>query len=68
MVQVRSHWRQRQNVVAVITFASVSTLLLLQNGHMVGRVTTSLPRDSNIFRSSAAQSIVDGPVGAASAG
>ena len=47
MVHVRSQWRQRQKVVfTVMTFARVSTALPLQNGHMVGRVTTS----SNLIR------------------
>ena len=41
IVHVRSHSRQRQNVLTVRTFASVSTMPPLQNGHIVGRVTLS---------------------------
>ena len=48
MVQVFSHSRHRQHVVTVMTFASVSTALLLQNGHMAGRISFSLNCDSNI--------------------
>lgn len=33
MVQVLSQLRQRQNDVGVMTFASVSMIRLLQNGH-----------------------------------
>ena len=39
MVHVCSHSRQRHNVVTVMTFASVSTILPLQNGQSVWRVT-----------------------------
>jgi hypothetical protein len=46
MVQVRSHRRQRQQVLTVITFASVSTACALQNGHVDGRATVSSDRDS----------------------
>ena len=47
MVHVPSQLRQRQNVVTVIVFAIVSMTLLLQNGQLVGRATTSeLYRDS----------------------
>jgi hypothetical protein len=49
IVQVSSHPRQRHKVVTLMTFARVSTALLLQNGHIVGRVTTWLGRDSYIF-------------------
>jgi len=42
-VQVFSHPRQRQKVFSVRTFASVSTALPLQNGHMVGRVIPLFP-------------------------
>jgi hypothetical protein len=49
MVHVSSHSRQRQNVVTVMVFASVSMILPLQNGHLVGRVTASLSRDSDIL-------------------
>ena len=48
IVQVPSQWRHRQKVSTVMTFASVSTALLLQNGHSVGRLTGSLNRDPNI--------------------
>jgi hypothetical protein len=37
MVQVPSQLRHRQNVDTVITFASVSKILLWQNGHASGR-------------------------------
>ena len=50
VVHVRSHPRQRQKVVAVMTLASVSIALPLQNGHIVGRATGSLACDSNINR------------------
>ena len=40
MVHVRSQLRHRQNVVSVMTLASVSMLLLLQNGQIAGRVTS----------------------------
>jgi hypothetical protein len=43
MVHVSSHSRQRHNVVMVMALAAVSTRLLWQNGHTVGRVTASLP-------------------------
>jgi hypothetical protein len=49
IVHVCSHSRQRQNVVRVMTFASVSMLLPLQKGQTVGRATTSSPRDSVIL-------------------
>ncbi len=48
MVHVSSHSRQRHKVMTVIVFASVSTRLPWQNGHAVGRLTTSLNRDSDI--------------------
>jgi hypothetical protein len=41
MVHVRSQLRQRHNVFTVRTFASVSTILPLQNGQSVWRVTVS---------------------------
>ena len=44
MVHVFSHWRHRQSVVALMTFASVSMTLPLQNGHVVGLATGSLDR------------------------
>ena len=47
IVHVPSHVRHRQNVVSVRTLASVSTTLPLQNGHMVGRVTVLLNRESS---------------------
>ena len=49
MVHVPSHSRQRQNVVTVMVFASVSMILPLQNGQLVGRVTASLGRVSVIL-------------------
>jgi predicted lysophospholipase L1 biosynthesis ABC-type transport system permease subunit len=49
IVHVRSHSRQRQHVLTVTTFASVSTMLPLQNGHIVGRVTLSSNCDSYTF-------------------
>ena len=49
MVHVRSQCRQRQHVVTVMTLASVSTALPLQNGHMVGLATNaSENRDADI--------------------
>jgi hypothetical protein len=48
IVHVSSHSRQRHKVVTVMVLASVSTHLPRQNGHVVGRVTGSLNRDSNI--------------------
>ena len=50
MVHVCSHLRQRHNVVTVMTFASVSIALPLQDGHIVGRATGSLACDSYINR------------------
>ena len=41
MVHVLSQWRQRQQVVALITLARVSIVRPLQKGHAVGRVTAS---------------------------
>ena len=41
-VQVCSHSRQRQKVVTVMTFASVSMILPLQDGHIAGRATISV--------------------------
>jgi hypothetical protein len=32
MVHVSSHWRHRQSVVTVMTFANVSKIVPLQNG------------------------------------
>jgi hypothetical protein len=48
IVHVPSHSRQRHNVVTLITFASVSMILPLQNGHAVGLDTGSLNGDSRI--------------------
>jgi hypothetical protein len=39
MVHVASQLRHRQHVDAVITFASVSKILLWQKGHASGRAT-----------------------------
>jgi hypothetical protein len=39
IVHVSSHWRHRQSVVTVMTFASVSKMVPLQNGQLVGRAT-----------------------------
>lgn len=54
IAHVLSHLRQRQSVRTVICRASVSTLRLLQNGHMVGRRTFSLNSGSfmEVFHSS----------------
>jgi hypothetical protein len=41
IVHVPSHSRHRQKLVTVMTFASVSMILPLQNGQFVGRVTGS---------------------------
>jgi hypothetical protein len=49
IVQVRSHSRQRQNVVTVMTFASVSTPLPLQKGQVVGLATAGLNSDSDML-------------------
>jgi hypothetical protein len=49
IVHVPSHSRHRQKVVTVMTLANVSTILPLQNGHMVGRVTAVLNCDSDIL-------------------
>lgn len=49
MVHVRSHSRQRQNVVTVMTLASVSMILPLQNGHAAGRATSSANRESGMM-------------------
>jgi hypothetical protein len=48
IVHVRSQWRQRQQVFTVMAFASVSTALLLQKGHIEGLATFSSDRDSYI--------------------
>jgi hypothetical protein len=48
MVHVPSHARHRHNVFAEMTLASVSMILLLQNGHAAGRVTTDGDCDSDI--------------------
>ena len=48
MVHVPSHSRQRQVVVTVMTFARVSMIRPLQNGHTVGRATVSLDRESGM--------------------
>jgi hypothetical protein len=49
IVHVSSHPRHRQSVFTEMIFASVSTALLLQNGHTVGRATGSFNCDSNII-------------------
>jgi hypothetical protein len=49
MVHVRSHSRQRQNVATVMTLASVSMILPLQNGHAAGRATSSANRESGMM-------------------
>ena len=49
MVHVRSHSRQRQNVVTVMTLASVSMILPLQNGHAAGRATSPANRESGML-------------------
>ena len=41
IVHVRSHSRQRQHVVTVMTLANVSMALLSQNGHAVGRLISA---------------------------
>jgi hypothetical protein len=46
MVHVRSHSRQRQAVVTVMTFARVSMIRPLQNGHTAGRATSCANRES----------------------
>jgi hypothetical protein len=49
IVQAAPHSRQRQNVVTVIVFASVSMILPVQKGHLVGWVTAPLSGDSDIL-------------------
>ena len=49
MVHVRSHSRQRQAVATVMTLASVSKILPLQNGHPVGRATSSANCESRMM-------------------
>jgi hypothetical protein len=49
MVHVRSQERQRQNVVTVMTLASVSTVFPWQKGQAVGRATSSWLRNSFII-------------------
>jgi hypothetical protein len=51
MVQVFSQSRQRQNDVGVMTFASVSMILLLQKGQLAGRWAVSVDRASYMIRS-----------------
>jgi hypothetical protein len=46
---VPPHSRQRQNVVTVIVFASVSMILPVQKGQLVGRETAPSGRDSDIL-------------------
>jgi len=48
IVHVSSHWRHRQSVVTVMTFASVSKTVPLQEGQWVGRATVWLDGDSGI--------------------
>jgi hypothetical protein len=48
IVHVLPQARQRQYVVSVMTFASVSTALPWQNGHRLGRATVRVTRDSDI--------------------
>ena len=61
IVQVWSHSRQRQNDVTVMTLASVSMILPLQNGHAVGFAAGSLNGDSRIRpRSSPTPGIANG--------
>jgi hypothetical protein len=59
MVHVPSHSRQRHNVVTVMTFASVSMILPLQNGHTAGRATASANCESRMpsFRFYGAQGV-----------
>jgi hypothetical protein len=49
IVHVPPHSRQRQNVVTLIVFASVSMVLPVQKGHLVGRETSPSSRDSDIL-------------------
>jgi len=53
MVQVRSHSRQRQSVVALMTLARVSMALPVQKGHAAGRATAPANCESAmmLFRS-----------------
>ena len=48
-VHVLPHSRQRQNVVTVIVFATVSMILPVQKGQLVGRVTAQSSPDSDIL-------------------
>jgi hypothetical protein len=49
IVHVRSQWRHRQQVLTLMTFASVSTALPLQKGHIEGLATVSSKSDSYMF-------------------
>ena len=49
MVHVPSHARHRHSVFTEMTLASVSTILLRQNGQQTGRVTTAGDCDSDIL-------------------
>lgn len=46
---MHSHCRQRHSVVTLMTFASVSTARLWQNGHFVGRLRVSSALSSNVI-------------------
>lgn len=48
MVHVCSHLRQRHNVVTVMTFASVSMIVPLQNGQAVWRGTVPVNGESGM--------------------
>jgi hypothetical protein len=48
MVHVPSHSRQRHKVLTVMAVAIVSMRVPWQNGQVVGRVTGTLNRGSNI--------------------
>jgi hypothetical protein len=50
IVHVRSQWRHRQQVLTVMAFASVSTALPLQKGHIEGLATFSSKSDSYMRR------------------
>jgi hypothetical protein len=49
IVHVPSHSRQRQSVVTVVVSASVSMILPVQKGQLVGRETAPSSRDSDIL-------------------
>ena len=64
IVHVPSHSRHRQNVVAVMTFASVSKRLPLQKGQTVGRRTAGSGREEDMSNIPSVSTIARDTVGA----